>query len=101
MNMKYLLEEKLDICFEAIVYCRKEKNSFCFKAHILYDQNDICLYVLLQEQSDVAKEKLLEAFRIPIKKKDFKILKAYIDDVDNSINLDKPLVKYVSPGMII
>lgn len=90
MNMKYLLEEKLDICFEAIVYCRKEKNSFCFKAHILYDQNDICLYVLLQEQSDVAKEKLLEAFRIPIKKKDFKILKAYIDDVDNSINLDNP-----------
>lgn len=90
MNMKYLLEEKLEICFEAIVYCRKEKNSFSFKAHILYDQNDICLYVLLQEQSDAAKEKLLEAFRIPIKKKDFKILKAYIDDVDNSINLDNP-----------
>lgn len=86
----YILEETLDICFEAIVYCRKEKNSFSFKAHILYDQNDICLYVLLQEQSDVAKEKLLEALRIPIKKKDFKILKAYIDDVDNSINLYNP-----------
>jgi len=88
MNKMYMLKEMLDICFEAIVYCRKEKNTFSFKAHILYDQNDICLYALLQEQSDVAKEKLLEALRIPIKKKDFKILKAYIDDVDNSINLD-------------
>ena len=70
MNWKYILEEQLDICFEAIGYYGKRKNShrnsFTFKAHIIYNQNDICLYAFLSEQSDDAKEKLLEAFRTPI-----------------------------------
>ena len=90
MNKKYIIEEKLDICFEAIAYSGKDRSSLCFKAHILYDQNDICLYSFLSEQSDDAKEKLLEAFRTPIKKKDLKICKAYIGDVGSDINLSNP-----------
>lgn len=90
MNKKYILEEKLDICFEAIAYYGKERCSFSFKAHIFYDQNDIILLVFISEQSDVAKKNLLEALRTPIKKKNLKILKAYIDDVGNSINLNNP-----------
>lgn len=94
MNRKYILEEQLDICFEAIVFYGKRKNShresYCFKAHILYNQDDLILYAIMSEQSDDAKEKLLEASRTPIKKKDLKICKAYIGDVGNGINLSNP-----------
>ena len=90
MAKKYITEEIINISFDAIVYYGRERSSFCFKAHILYDQNDICLHAFLSEQNDVAKEKLLEALRTPIKKKDFKICKAYIGDTGNSINLNIP-----------
>lgn len=94
MNKKYILEEQLDICFEAIVFYGKRKNSrresFCFKAHISYNQDDLILYAIMSEQDDVAQNKLHEALRIPIKKKDLKIYKAYIGDEGNSIDLSTP-----------
>lgn len=92
--MTYILEEQLDICFEAKgFYGKREKthrDSFSFKAHILYSQDDLILYAIMSEQNDVAKKKLLEALRTPIKKKDLKIYKAYIGDEGNSIELSTP-----------
>lgn len=94
MNKNYILEEQLDIYFEAIVFYGKRKNSrresYCFKAHILYNQDDLILYAIMSEQDDVAQEKLHEALRIPIKKKDLKIYKAYIGDEGNSVELSTP-----------
>lgn len=94
MNKKYILDEQLDICFEAIVFYGKRRNSrresYCFKAHILYNQDDLILYAIMSEQDDVAQEKLHEALRIPIKKKDLKIYKAYIGDEGNSVDLSTP-----------
>lgn len=94
MNKNYILEEQLDIYFEAIVFYGKRKNSrresYCFKAHIMYNQDDLILYAIMSEQDDVAQEKLHEALRIPIKKKDLKICKAYIGDEGNSVDLSTP-----------
>lgn len=94
MNKKYILEEELDISFEAIGYYGKRKNarrdSFCFKAHILYIQDELILCANLSEQDDVAKEKLSEALQTPIEKNAYTITKAYIGDVDNRINLNTP-----------
>lgn len=94
MNKKYILDEQLDICFEAIVFYGKRKNSrrdsFCFKAHILYIQGELIMYAIMSEQDDVAQQKLHEALRKPIKKKDLKIYKAYIGDEGNSIDLSIP-----------
>ena len=94
MNKKYILEEELNICFEAIGYYGSRKNghrdSFCFNAHILYRQEELILYAIMSEQDDVAQKKLHEALRIPIKKKDLNIYKAYIGEEGNSIDLSTP-----------
>ena len=94
MNKKYITEEKIDICFEAIVYYGERKNeqrdSYKFKAHIIYDQNEIILFAFMSEQDDFAKKKLLETLRTPIKKGDMKIHQAYIGDKGNSIDLLRP-----------
>lgn len=94
MNKKYILEEELDISFEAIGYYGKRKNarrdSFCFKAHILYIRDELILCANLSEQDDVAKEKLSEALQTPIEKNAYTITKAYIGDVDNRIDLNTP-----------
>lgn len=94
MNNRYLLEEEIDISFEAIGYYGKRKNarrdSFYFKAHILYIQDELVLCVNLSEQDDVAQKKLNEALETPIEKKDYTIINAYVGDVGNSINLSNP-----------
>lgn len=107
MNRKYILEEQLDICFEAIVYYGERKNghrnSFNFKAHIIYNRNEIILFAFMSEQDDFAKKRLLEALSIPIKKKDLKIYKAYIGDEGNSIDLSTPeeiRFTYNAPGVV-
>lgn len=94
MNKKYIIEEKIDICFGAIGYYGERKNgqrnSYKFKAHIIYDQNEIILFAFMSEQDDFAKRKLLEALKTPIKKDDMKIYEAYIGDKGNSIDLLRP-----------
>jgi len=94
MNKKYLLEERLDISFEAIGYYGKRKDgkrsSFKFNAHIVYIQNDLVLYSIISEQDDVAQKKLLEALQSPIRKGDYTIKKSYIGDDNNCIDLEMP-----------
>lgn len=91
MNRKYLLEEQLDISFEAIGYygirTDGKRPSFKFNAHIIYTQNDLVLYSIISEQYEIAKKKLLEALHTSIKKDDYTITNSYIGDANNSIDL--------------
>ena len=87
MNENLIFDEKLDISFEAIGYYGKQREPFVFKAHIIYKQNELVLLVITSEQGDIAEQKLFEALRSPIKKKDYKITKAYFGD--KSIKLEK------------
>lgn len=92
MNGEYLLEEQLDISFEAVGYYGKRKKdgkrpSFKFNAYIVYIQNDLVMYSIISEQDDVAQKKLLEAFKKPIKKNDYRIINSYIGDANNSVDL--------------
>lgn len=91
MNKKYLLEEQLDISFEAVGYYGERKDgkrpSFKFNGHIVYIRNDLVMYSIISEQNDVAQKKLLEAFKKPIKKDDYTIINSYIGDANNSVDL--------------
>ena len=94
MNRKYILEEKLDICFEAVGYIGKrnsdERISYKFNGHILYIHNDLILYVIISEHDEVAKKRLIEALQSPINKDDYTIKKSYIGDAGNCIVLKMP-----------
>lgn len=95
MTREYLLEERLDINFEAVGYYGKrnkdgKRPSFKFNAHIVYIQNDLVLYSIIPEQDDVAQKELLEALHSPIKKGDYTIKKSYIGNANNCIDLEMP-----------